>query len=268
MSLYQFFYHGEENYGLKLNFCGIEDCEKGYAFGPAIRQTYLFHYILEGRGSYHVGGNKFELEQGQGFLIRPGESTIYVADKENPWTYAWFAFSGVDVDKIIRQSVFRDSNYIYTASDHQVFHSVMTEMIEKTRDQDTLYLQQLSRLYNLLSIMIHEESSKAKKPIDYIETAIDFIHTNYPSDIRVTDIAQSVGLERSYLYRLFMKEMNMSPKDYLIGHRLLMAKQMLSNESLSITEVAYSCGFQSSSAFYKQFSKAFRTTPKLFRTGN
>ena len=60
---------------------GKEDCEPAHSYGPAIRNHYLFHYILSGKGTlmWQDGKrreNKTVLRAGQGFLIRAFLSTI------------------------------------------------------------------------------------------------------------------------------------------------------------------------------------------------
>ena len=64
---------------------GREDCAPAHSFGPAIRNHFLFHYILSGKGTlmWQDGKGKeniTHLKAGQGFLISPGQITTYVAD--------------------------------------------------------------------------------------------------------------------------------------------------------------------------------------------
>ena len=73
---------------------GREDCEPAHSYGPAIRNHYLFHYILSGKGTFMWQDgkrreNRAVLKAGQGFLISPGQITTYVADDRIPWEYCW-----------------------------------------------------------------------------------------------------------------------------------------------------------------------------------
>ena len=65
-----------------------------HSFGPAIRNDYILHVVMEGKGSYHVKNQQFQLKKGDLFLIRPGDSTFYLSDGEDPWMYCWLSFGG------------------------------------------------------------------------------------------------------------------------------------------------------------------------------
>ena len=64
---------------LNVFYAGHEKCPPGHAFGPAVRQHYLLHMILEGRGIYQTRDSSFPLRKGQAFLIYPeGRTDLYV----------------------------------------------------------------------------------------------------------------------------------------------------------------------------------------------
>lgn len=51
--------------------------------GAAVRNQYLLHYVISGCGTYVVGGETYTLHAGSCFLIRPGERTLYTADRKD-----------------------------------------------------------------------------------------------------------------------------------------------------------------------------------------
>ena len=54
----------------------------------------------------------------------------------------------------------------------------------------------------------------------YVEYALDFIEHNYHYNIKVSDIADYVGINRSYLTKCFKKSLQLSPHEYLIDYRM------------------------------------------------
>lgn len=57
---------------LYVKFCGMQECIAGYSYGPAIRQHYLIHYCLSGKGEYQVNNKIYHVEAGDAFLISIG----------------------------------------------------------------------------------------------------------------------------------------------------------------------------------------------------
>jgi hypothetical protein len=77
---------------LDMCHCGIEVCAPGHAYGPAVRDHFLIHYIRDGQGIFRVGETQYRLIKGDGFLICPGIVTYYQADWDEPWRYSWVGF--------------------------------------------------------------------------------------------------------------------------------------------------------------------------------
>lgn len=123
----------------------------------------------------------------------------------------------------------------------------------------------LGRLYLSLSHMVQKQPSGESIAQEYVNRATDFIHNNFGYEIGVAEIARAVGIDRTYLYRIFRRLAGQSPKEYLTGFRLRMAAGMLKETGLPVTEIALSCGFREVSLFDRQFRAAYGCTPRHYR---
>ena len=230
----------KEYVDLCLCFCGIEVCKSSHSFGPAIREHYIIHYILDGKGIYKVGDKVYNLEKNQGFLICPGDLTYYEADNDDPWTYIWVAFNGIKSE----------------------------QYLNRMRNCDELRLQGL--LYLFLSTISDSVDYNVSENKDlsytlYIEKSIEFINNNFANNIKVTDIANYVGLNRSYLSSLFKKSLNVSPQEFLLSVRMNKAYELLKKLELSIGDISRSVGYIDPLTFSKTFKKYSGYSPKQYR---
>ena len=66
---------------------GFQKCAPGYAWGPGVRDHYLIHYVVSGRGTLELEGRTFVLGPGDAFLIRPDVPARYAAAASDPWEY-------------------------------------------------------------------------------------------------------------------------------------------------------------------------------------
>ncbi len=99
----------------------------------------------------------------------------------------------------------------------------------------------------------------------YQSRAETYIRHNYSYPIQIGDVAKYVGIDRTYLYRLFMKYKGISPKQYLTAYRIMEAKRLLEDTGLSITETGLSCGFHDTSIFCKSFLQTEGESPLQYR---
>ena len=83
----------------------------------------------------------------------------------------------------------------------------------------------------------------------YINQAISYIHKNYQNPLTVQEIADYLSLNRSYLTELFLKTVQLSPQQFLTRYRITKSEELLQSSSLSIQNIAYSCGYSSSNSF-------------------
>jgi AraC family transcriptional regulator of adaptative response / DNA-3-methyladenine glycosylase II len=78
-------------------------------------------------------------------------------------------------------------------------------------------------------------------------------------------LAREVGLSARQLRRIVRQELGVSPVELAQTHRLLLAKQLLTETPLPVTEVAFASGFSSVRRFNALFQSHYRLSPSRFR---
>ena len=64
-----------DNVELSIFNCGHEYCQPGHTWGPGVRDHYLIHLVVAGRGVYQVNGLSYTLQEGDLFLAKPNQLT-------------------------------------------------------------------------------------------------------------------------------------------------------------------------------------------------
>lgn len=248
---------------INLLTCGWEDCEPSHAFGPWVRDHFLVHFVLSGKGIYTVGSKTYTLGKGDLFLILPGTSTFYQADADDPWVYSWLGFDGTMAMAMLRLCGFHENQL----TRHVPY---LRDLFQQIRTAHGMvggrewFLTGI--LYTLLSRMAEANSVQAKRPTDqYVPIAVDYMKANYFKDIRIADIAIQLGIDRRYFCRIFTEVLGISPQQYLIEMRMSRATQLLQRQDLPIGEVARSVGYQDLFLFSKMFKKRYGSSPSAYR---
>lgn len=92
-----------------------------------------------------------------------------------------------------------------------------------------------------------------------------FIAEHYTDDLKITDIADTVGLHPNYAMRLFQKTCKASFVDYITRYRVLHAQRLLATSNAKIIDIGFEAGFGSASQFYLAFKNACGKSPRAYR---
>ncbi len=252
---------------LSLYQCGSQDCPGGHRYGPAVRDHYLIHCVFQGRGRFETAGQDFELEAGQGFLIVPGQVTVYTADLRRPWRYHWVGFSGGDAGNILEECGLSAEQPVFTLRNPERARRCLEEL-EKRFESRANAFSLLSGLYGFFALLRGEEPPDSGSGSRLLDTAVDYMRKNYSYPLTVEAVARRCGVDRSHLFRLFKQHLQLSPQQYLIRLRLNKAEELLQTTSLSVSEVAFSCGFNDLCHFSRLFKRRFGVPPSARRLPN
>jgi len=98
-----------------------------------------------------------------------------------------------------------------------------------------------------------------------VKQAIAFLHQNYARPITRWEIAEAVGVSEDYISRVFNRELNISPWDYLNRYRILQSKRLLLDTTDAIGVIARQVGFKDQAYFSRVFHKVTGTSAQAFR---
>lgn len=123
-----------------------------------------------------------------------------------------------------------------------------------------------SRLLQCGEFIVRDNSKHGSSDLEIQKNMVSFIYQHYAEQISLEDIAASGNVSRSKCCMIFKHYMQQSPVDFLNTFRLKTSCSLLRNTEKSITEIAFSCGFNHLSYFSKQFIKNFGCTPREYRS--
>ena len=255
---------------LSLDFFGLEHCLPGHSYGPCARSNYVIHVVIDGKGILDYGGRRWEIGKGQMFILFPGEVTTYYADQEDPWYYCWFGFQGNPADRIVESIGFSSQTPVLSFEGSSMVESKIKEMLDsKTLTLDG-QLRRNAEMMQILSDMIIEGAQKAGNgrgltSFSYSEYAVRYINNHFSEKIRIQDLANRIGISRSYLVKLVKQVTGMSPQEYLIEIRMRRASDLLGRSNDPIQSIAAECGYDDALAFSKVFKSKFGVNPSEYR---
>jgi YesN/AraC family two-component response regulator len=98
-----------------------------------------------------------------------------------------------------------------------------------------------------------------------VKQAIAYIQQNYARAFSLKELADSIGVSRSYLSRIFKQDAGISLWDYLNRLRIQKAKELLLLSNQSITAIAAEVGYEDVGYFARVFGEVVGCSPRAFK---
>ena len=109
-------------------------------------------------------------------------------------------------------------------------------------------------------------SDRTVTRLPVIERVKEILLQNMKEEVSVAGIARELGMSLHYLCHAFKKVTGMTVKEYVNALRIDHAKQLLSGSDKRISDIAWECGFGSSSYFSKKFIASQQMSPTQYRS--
>ena len=247
---------------------GRQRCSPGYSWGPGIRDHYLIHHVLAGRGTLEVGGERYLLEPGDTFLTVPNTTIHYFADQQDPWEYVWVGFGGVDARQLVEQTDFSPRCPVARQFAPQQIAGLLTDIYDDYGTAPWSRVAITGRLYLLLSFLIQNSRLvRTGNPAlrqDCAQAAAAYMMSHYERPMTVEELAEFMAVSQSSLYRSFRERYGKSPKHFLLEYRIQRACELLRRGGLSVREIAYSVGFEDPLYFSRVFRQLKGVSPRQY----
>jgi AraC family transcriptional regulator of adaptative response / DNA-3-methyladenine glycosylase II len=109
--------------------------------------------------------------------------------------------------------------------------------------------------------------SAVDAPARIAQAAIGLIEDGFLEDRGIEDLAGRIGVSSRHLRRIFEAHLGVTPVEYAQTQRLLLAKRLLSDTTLPVTDVAFASGFASVRRLNALFRARYRMSPSRLRDG-
>lgn len=225
-------------------------------------QTHKFDelvYFVSGRGTTNINGKNHNYKAGDFAFYKAG--TPHDECDPLPCDIIWLHFS-FNINNIeLKEGLFSDCD------------GKLLSLLQKLRRlsiEKNEYNKQLTETCLAETIIIAAE--RQHKGDDYSnntnwEKVLNYIDANINESIDFSQLANINNYSYDRFRHLFAERFGCSPYSYLVKQRIEHSKRMLKNSSSSITNIAFDCGFNSSSQFTNIFKKYVGITPKEYKKG-
>lgn len=248
-------------------YVGYQSPSKQIKNCSVIKPLHIIKYVISGKGYLKIGDRTFVVSAGDVFSLPKSVLISYYSDQDDPFSYYYIGVDGINIEKTLKQCGLSTETPVRRYDSPEVgdlFGSIYSKLkIYSFSDN----LAAISDFYKLLSAMSGFADGNAvplrRNDENYVNYAIHYIKENYAYDVSITEIADWLGIGRSYFSVLFHRETGATPQEYLLRFRINQACKLLAL-GMSVTEAGLHCGFNSPTNFSVQFKKIMSVTPREY----
>jgi len=257
----------EENISFKaiVNRCCYTECTSGYSvLHTKSTNMYGIHYVSKCSNIYYIDDNK-KIKLNKGFIyFFPANIEFrlrYEADRpDNHYNIYWMSLLARPglCNSIIEYNL--DKNITLRAA-IPLFQALTDTNFIKDKRQ---YVHILNNFASTM-ISIMNDSRPFKKIEDtQIEKIIFYIYQNLDSDLTVEKLTKIALLNRSYFYKKFTDQLNITPHKYVTEMKMLRAKELL-NVGYKVSMISKDLGFHDEKVFSRAFKNYTGLSPSIYK---
>ncbi|MDF2924210.1 MAG: AraC family transcriptional regulator [Paenibacillaceae bacterium] len=258
--------------GFWLVRAGRNAAKPNYQVGPKQIDSFGLHFIVSGQLRLGYENEAAQLQAGDLFCLFPHISYEYRTCSAEPLQMVWLTMEGPQTGELMKMlGVTAHKPYRFAAMDETVrqFLREVEQVIWDDEQKQRRRLTLMSAVYRLMEQLEADHDDKKALVVasaeDWVEEAMRFLQLHYTEPLRIEAVANMFGVHRSYFSHLFTRKVGISPQQYLQQLRLSRAKQLLSDHSLQVGEIALSAGYPDLYMFSRAFKKQVGCSPSEYR---
>ena len=217
------------------------------------RKYFGLSFCIDGQITYTHNGKTVVSDKGHAVILPKGQTYSLYGDKKGEFTVIDFEcenFVCTTVRAIPIQNAEQLIKEFEQIKSLSLFENNRTKMI--------------SVFYNIIYRLVSTE-----KHGGFLSQTINYIGKEYVnSSLTNETVAKHCNISEVYLRKLFVKELGITPRQYLIDLRLQRAKQLLCEGVMKINAIAENCGFANQYHFSRAFKEKTGVTPSEYMKQN
>lgn len=139
---------------------------------------------------------------------------------------------------------------------------------EQSREKDVLadltlkeLLVRIMQTQNLKTIT-DDTYHSAQNPLAFV---LNYIKANLNEKLSINSLSDKACMSKATFYRLFKRELGISPNDFILAEKINKAKVLLSQPGAKVASIGYELGFSDANYFIRTFKKIMGTTPGAYQ---
>ena len=236
----------------------------------------MFMLVHGGRGSIVSRDKNYPMEKGTLCFIGSNKYHYTFPDAPEQYIRSKFFVCAEKLEKALKllcpakdlQSILSENGItvgFLEERDLRRAEEIYEELGNLQNDADRFQAKSYSAILDLALLLSRSASEKPLHSFDNIQIAVEYINRHITEDISIDQICAECHLSKYHFCRLFKQKTGVTVMEYILKTRIVMAKDLLREGKLSVTEISEVCGFSSISYFSRSFKNETGVSPLQYK---
>ena len=214
-------------------------------------------FCVDGEQEIIISGKKYFLKSGNACFIdsyevhslKPSGAELFVLLGDSQYFKSFFA----KCKNRIPPRIFEYYNYDFLNNLYSIYNLDWENFISVSETNSAIIKLILSDMLEIISFTERFENRQNELVAEILKYATE----NYSSDLSLTVISKIFGYSRDYLSRLLHRYLTVNWNTFIADLRIKEAHNLLSKKEKNVAEIAFKCGFESLSTFYRAYKRVY-----------
>ena len=232
-----------------------------------VLQEFQCIYIVRGEGVFESEATgQVKVKAGNLCFLLPDKWHRYRPDPETGWDEYWVSFDGDMPRRLLEQGILSPKQAVCDVGLDESILRCYKDLIDVVEADRVGYRQIAATLTAQLIARARAATPAQDDPAQkMVRDAVFYIEQNVDQAIDFGRLAAELSIGHSSFRHKFKRHIGLSPKQYHLQLRISNAKSLLTNTTLTISEVAEALNFRSPYYFMKLFKKRVEMSPTQWR---
>jgi AraC-like DNA-binding protein len=252
---------------VNIFFGGLERCREDYRIDRRGFPVHLMEYVEDGDGEIELQGELHPLRKGCFYFYGPGIPCKIMNSAERPLVKYFFAFHcrGQELEALRSQKRLFFGPGLAGGLVGELVRLLFNEGCSPHEGSWRICCYYLDVILLKAAQGRLAEQFNRERGWEVFTQVRDHIADNYLELRRMEDIASAVGLDASYISRLFKRYYHLTPYNFLLKNKMEHALDILRQGSASVQETARQVGFDDPFHFSRVFKRFKGISPSAVR---
>jgi len=237
-------------------------------FFRAPAEGHIFGFVTKGCGTLETAKEQYPVTQGDFYYIQKDTPFLLTPSTDDSFERFFLELDGALTEDLT--SSFHLNGITVISRDVSRFFTEIRSRTEGMKEESKP--EALRRIACLLfemltELRIHEFFSHRLQKQSTAEAIRSYLDNNLYNDISLESVTENFGISKMHAIRLFKREYNTTPMQYLTDRRLTLAKSLLSDTVMPIREISELLHYSNTQHFSNAFKSAVGVPPNQYRKG-